>query len=147
MSIADRLNESDDFAEAWRPEKAGDSIVGTISDIGHRVSGYSDEPYTILTIKQENGERLAVHAFHFVLAQELRKYKLKYGTEIGIKYLGKPEGKNYERYKVVADAEFALGPNGESDPTPASDIPSGPGDFVPNVPSGVAGKSDDDIPF
>lgn len=141
MSLLDQLNEDDSFAKAWIPKEHGPVIHGKIVGFGRRSTEYQPEGYMILTIQPPEGERLAVHAFHYVLAEELKKYKLRNGTEIAIKYLGKPEGKNYEAYKVVADAEVN---QGEGDPqyVPPTDVPAAAPVSGP-VPTGA----DDDIPF
>jgi hypothetical protein len=142
MSLRERLEQDTTQAEAWVPEQSGEMLIGKIVAIGRRVTEYSPEGYLILTVQDEQGKFRAVHAFHYVLQEELRKYKLKPGIEIGIKFLGKPEGKNYVSYRVEADAEI-LQP-GEADPayTPDSDIPSDAPTHSP-----AASAADDDIPF
>jgi hypothetical protein len=153
MSLLDQLNEAGDFAPGWNPKDPGapQQVLGAVTDIGQG-SDFNGDPYLIYTIRQEDGERIAVHAFSTVLKQELAKYRIKLGSEVGVKYLGKPEGKNYYRYAVVSDAEFNLDP-GTVDPSEAaavkSDLESGgfqPVDIRPQA-TGVAAAGGDDLPF
>ena len=111
MSLLDRLEEAGDFAPGWNPTAEGtpQQVIGVITDIGQGTD-YNGDPYLIYTIKQEDGERWAIHGFSTVLRQELGKYKLRPGIEMGVKYMGIPAGKKYHRYAVVADAEMNLDP-------------------------------------
>lgn len=126
-SIADRMNDPD--PEGWRPE-VGDTIIGTIEDIGSRISDFNGEPYPILTIAQEDGSVVAVHAFHSVLKNEIDALNPSIGDEIGVRYDGPKEPKGglkkgmsaYESYRVRLDRKS---PAGSSVPTPprAQSIP------------------------
>ena len=150
MSLLDQLNEAGENAPGWRPENPGDFVLGKLTDISQSTD-FNGDPYRIYTIKQDNGERVAIHAFHGVLVQELQKYKLSLGSELGVKYMGKPEGKRYHRYAVVSDAELNLDPV-TVDPEVKSDIDSDasgfkPVDFRPQ-PTGVSSSAgDDSVPF
>jgi hypothetical protein len=154
MSLLDRLNEAGDFAPGWNPKDPGapQQVIGAVTDIGQG-SDFNGDPYLIYTIRQPDGERLAIHAFSTVLKQELAKYRIKLGSEIGVKYMGKPEGKNYYRYAVVSDAEFNLDP-GAIDPGEAaavkSDLESGgfkPVDFRPQSTVVSGDAANDPVPF
>lgn len=99
MSIQDRLNQEP--APGWRPE-VGDQIIGTILEISE-APGTEYGPYPLLTIAQDDGTEVAVHAFHTVLKKELAAKRPVEGDRIGIKYLGIPSGKRYESYRVVLE--------------------------------------------
>lgn len=67
-------------------------------------SDYGDgEEYPIVTIRQDDGEEVAVHGFHTVLKRELAKLAPKVGDQIGVKYVGIPAGKSYELYRVILE--------------------------------------------
>ena len=111
MSLLDQLNDVGEFAPPWKPRDADapKQVIGKLTEIGQSTD-FNGNPYLIYTLKQDNGGRIAVHAFYDVLRQELGKYKLKIGAEVGVKYLGQPEGKRYHRFAVVSDAEINLDP-------------------------------------
>jgi hypothetical protein len=163
-SLEDQLNE--DFAPGWRPEP-GDAVMGVVVDVSMRERqdfGQGTTPYPIVTLSQDDGTRVAVHAFHFVLEGELRKIKPQIGHRIGIKYLGKPEGKRYEVYRVVTDhppqVEWgggasvspdppeSLNPNGTFAPGYGT-LPPGTEAFTPQEPppANPGAAKDESIPF
>jgi len=148
MTLEDRLEA--DLAPAWRPDKDDSAVlVGEIVDIDEGTSDY--DPYPLLTIRQDDGTELAVHAFHTVLKNELIRQRPKIGERIGIKYLGeqptKPGSKfkSFIGYKVKVDraaAEFDWSKIGaEAEPEPAYDEASVEPVTVP------AGAGEDNIPF
>ena len=134
-----------EFAEAWRPDP-GDKLVGEIVELGQR-SGYDDELYPIVTVRQDDGVELAAHCFHTVLRNELAKLRPQVGQRVAIRYDGQkdPGGgrSRYHSYRVATDSVpafswGAFGADGDPGVTDvASDIPS---DFA-------AAPSDTDIPF
>jgi hypothetical protein len=89
----------------WKPA-AGDKLVGVIVDIDERDAGYG--PYPVVTIlSDDDSKQYAFHGFHTVARSELAKAKPQVGEQIGVKYLGKPEGKKYESYRVTVDRDEA----------------------------------------
>jgi hypothetical protein len=90
----------DSTAQSWRPQ-VGDKLVGTITSIGTRASQFGDEPYPVVTVRTDSGEEYRVFAYHSVLKAELAEQRPQVGDRIGISYLGKPEGRKWEAYKVV----------------------------------------------
>lgn len=132
-----------DYAESWKPQP-GNEVQGTLTAVGMNDAGWG--PYPIVTLEDEGGTRLAVHAFHDVLKAELSKRSPKIGDSLWIKYLGKPEGKNYHAYKVRGgqEPEFdwaQFGGNGGSAEPP---IPSS--DPVAPKPPAPAGEQFGDAP-
>jgi hypothetical protein len=92
----------------WRP-KAGDELINvTVTDITMGEGDY--QPYPIITVEDESGNKTAIHAFHGVLQREMVKRRPDVGTKFSlIKYLGKKEsggmgGEGYHVY-VVKGAE------------------------------------------
>jgi hypothetical protein len=133
------------FASAWRPEP-GEKLVGTVTELTERDGTYG--VYPIVTVRQSNGEELAIHAFHDVLQNELARIAPKHGDEIGVKYSGKDPEKGYHRYRVRragddSALEWAKYGGEDQSTVPTTDLP------VP-VEAGEAAeqaRGDDDIPF
>ena len=133
------------FAPAWRPEP-GDKLVGTVTELTERDGAYG--PYPIITLRQEDGEELAIHCFHGVLQSELARIAPKHGDELGVKYSGKDPEKGYHRYRVRRAGDGSVlewakyGAEDQSN-VPTTDLP------VP-VEAGEAAeqaRGDDAIPF
>jgi len=125
------------FAPAWRPEP-GDKLVGNVTELSERDGAFG--VYPIVTVRQSNGEELAIHAFHDVLQNELARIAPKHGDEIGVKYEGKDADRGYHRYRVRragSDAGLAWSKYAKS--VAADSGEQGPAD---------SGERDDgDIPF
>jgi hypothetical protein len=90
----------DSFAEPWKPEP-GDKLVGEVVELDERTNEYGT--YPVVTVRTDDGEELAFHAFRTVAKNELAKQRPEVGDRIGIKYVGKPEGKDYELYRVKVE--------------------------------------------
>ncbi len=89
---------------AWVPEKAGDSLVGTLVKVDQRHPNNGYAPYPVLTLLDEDGEEHAVHAYHHVLLDQLRAVAPDIGDVVRIFYGGKAEGSSgrpYHRYTVT----------------------------------------------
>lgn len=97
-SLDDRLD--DGFAEAWKPEP-GNKLIGIVTELDERENDYGT--YPIVTVQTDDGQELAFHAFRTVARNELAKQRPKVGDRIGIKYEGKPPGKEYELYRVKVE--------------------------------------------
>jgi hypothetical protein len=65
-NLADQLDS--EFAPGWKPSP-GDKIEGVITGLSEREGNFGK--YPIATIRQDNGEELACHAYHAVLAPSL----------------------------------------------------------------------------
>jgi hypothetical protein len=79
-----------DFAEGWRPEP-GDILRGDVVDVTMAEDRFNARKrYPIVTIaRQEDGEKVAVHAFHQVLQNALRSVRPMPGDSLAIKYTGR----------------------------------------------------------
>ena len=102
-NIGDALDR--DFAPAWRPE-SGDKLIGVVTDLSSRTGEYGS--YPIVTVRDDDGNEWAVHAFHEVLANEFARIAPKVGDRIGIKYAGKHPERGYHRYRVQRDGDAAF---------------------------------------
>lgn len=147
MSLEDQLNE--EFAPAWRPEE-GDVITGNVVSITQRQGDF--DPYWIVTLEKDDGQREAIHAFHTRARQELERIRPQVGHRIAMKYLGKRQGKTYSYHDYRGATENAPSvewekstDNGQQELV-ASDIPSDTGEFAPVAPV-PRDEADNDIPF
>lgn len=100
-SLEDRLNAEP--AKGWKPE-AGDRVIGEIVSIS-QAPGTDWGPYPLIEVETDDGEAVAVHAFHTVLRTEIERLAPSEGDRIGIKFLGKKQGskQEYEGYTVVLE--------------------------------------------
>lgn len=138
-----------DYAEGWRPNP-GDVIVGVVTDIsmGHNEWG----SYPIVTVKPDDGEAVAIHAFHTSLMNQFTELQPRQGETIGVAFKGKQRTKDGKRevavYRVkvkgrTADVWGALSNQRPPQPPIPTDIPATVEDFAPSG----APAPDDDIPF
>jgi len=92
-----------DYAPGWKPEP-GDTVMGTVKALDNGYSQWGE--YKIVTLIQENGEEVAVHAFHTVLENALKRIRPVPGDKIAIRYVGEqtpkgdPNGKPFHVYQV-----------------------------------------------
>ncbi len=88
--------------ETWMPEP-GDKLVGKIVQITTGSNQFHD-CYPILKVIPKDGTAVVVvHAFATVFADELAKLNPQEGDTLLVKYLGKPEGKNYAAFTVYVE--------------------------------------------
>jgi hypothetical protein len=103
LSLEDRLAEP--LAEAWRPAP-GESLIGRVVAVDQRISSYDGVSlYPVVTVRREDGTTAAFHGYHAVAKAELAKQAPRVGERIGIKYIGKRPGKQYEHYRIVVDRD------------------------------------------
>lgn len=144
MSDEDLLSQLDrPAARGWRPDE-GDVLIGNVVSLTWREArpDAEVERYPILTVRKDDGEEVAVHAFHKVLRNELLDARPAVGARIAIKYEGMAEGGDYSyaNYRVAiertAGTELAWGDSGPPPEEPEPDLATTP-----------QRSSDDDIPF
>lgn len=146
VSLEDRLESGN--ASAWRPDQGDpDVLLGVVTEISWGTSDYA--PYLIVTVRQEDGEEKAIHAFHTVLRRELERQKPNIGERIGVKYLGEQEAKNskygkFIGYRLKVDRAAGAFDWNQVAPTDEPDPYAAPEPEPVTVPDGAG---DDDIPF
>lgn len=90
-----------DYAEGWKP-RPGETLIGVVTEATVRQGNY--EPYPLITVRQDNGESRAFHAFHTVAANQIAELNVQPGDRVGIKYMGKLTTKDgrgsYEGYRI-----------------------------------------------
>jgi hypothetical protein len=108
-ALLDRLNAQ--YAPGWRPNP-GDAIAGTVVALAERVASASSA-YPVVTLRQEDGEPVALHAFHTVLRHELKAHNPAVGDTLAVKYLGTRQGarpyRPYHAYRVVVERAATTG--------------------------------------
>lgn len=94
--------------EGWRPND-GDVLTGTVHAVSKAWSDWANEFYPLVTIKDEDGKLVDVHAFHATLKSRLMEAKPKVGDPLEIAFLGKRPTKDGKRevavYKVTVPGD------------------------------------------
>lgn len=84
-------------SDAWRPETPGDQLHGVVTDIDaawskFRAAKSPGDPdagwYPLLTVRQDDGTEVKVHAFRTVLYNEVLRKKPVTGEAITITFIG-----------------------------------------------------------
>ena len=141
---------------SWQPDNPENEdanhdnpLRGTLVNVDVRTGGEWGD-YPIVTVKKEDGEEVAVHAFRTVLLNEFVSKAPKIGEELEIHYGGtktpnRPGAKPYHVYKLVVigreGGAFAWGRFGdvaEFVPEPAPE---------PAPAAAPTGPTDDEIPY
>lgn len=147
-TIEDKLDA--EFAAAWRPDP-GDKIAGEVVAIGERQGQY--DPYVVVTLRRDDGEEFAIHAFHQVLGAQLAALRPQLGDKLALKYQGKKQNQagtgSYHAYRAVKDGDeagidWSKYDAGEPEPDGGSDLPSTdaqPDDFA------ATADQDEPLPF
>ena len=127
-----------EYAAGWA-EEADDKIRGTLISRDARTGDFGTYPiYTVAltdgyAARVKSGElvtdEIAVHAARDVLRRKLANAKLSIGDEVGVKYIGPPQGTaRSHRYRVIrylADGgyvEASYDPDDELDQEPAQSV-------------------------
>jgi hypothetical protein len=90
------MTDENSYPEAWKPQ-AGATLTGTMVGV-EMIDPNGKGAYPVVTIRGEDGQEHAVHAFHSVLKRELARRRPKAGDELSIVYEGQREGGAYGKY-------------------------------------------------
>ncbi len=97
-------NEQPRFAPGWKPSESSE-LAGEITEISTRDRGYG--AYPIITILEDDGNKLAFHAMHSVARRELGKLRPEVGERISVVYDGKKTPRSgrgsYHGYTIAMD--------------------------------------------
>ena len=75
--------------------------------------------------RNDDGPEVAVHAFHTVLKHEIANKRPQVGDELAVKYLGIPDGKSYEAYRVLVEKKEQTPVNYDAmEPRPKQQCPT-----------------------
>jgi hypothetical protein len=111
------------FAAAWSPRE-DEALIGTITSVDTREGSYG--PYPILTVRQDDGEERAFHAFHSVAKSELEGQEPQVGQRIKVVYKGKVTENVTRPYH-----SYSISVRGEPDPSVAEPTPPADQDEIP----------------
>ena len=118
MSLKDRLDEEPEQVEGWKPDP-GDELIGKVVRVNTRKM--DDEPdYPVVTIQQEDGEKLAFHAKPQMARERIEEEQPIPGDEIAVRYLGKEQGKTYEYHNYRIVVEHAQMPDSDAESVAAT---------------------------
>jgi hypothetical protein len=136
---AEAESSTTDYAPSWRWEEPGDGVEGIVITVNSRVHDNHPEGYPIVTLRQPNGEDIAVHCMATVLKNEVNERKPRAGDEMAFVFDGKKSsssGRFYNAFRV------AHRPGSGQVPAAAPRAPEPQGAGA----KGVWG-SDEDVPF
>ena len=129
---ADDGGSSADFAPSWRWEQPGDGVEGIVVHVDKRVHDNHPDGYPIVTVRQANGEVVAIHGMATVLKNEINERNLRPGDEFAVVFDGKKSsgaGRQYNAFRVAsrpgqapAAAQWPTAPN----QPPAQAAPAAP---------------------
>lgn len=143
--VSDSGGPSDaSFAPAWRWENAGDGVEGVVVNVDKRVNDNHPEGYPIITLRQQNGDDIAVHGFATVLMNEIQDRNLRVGDTFAAIYDGKKtssNGRQFHAFRVATEPG-----NGQVPPAkvaPATAAPARPAAAVANDPWSSSAGSDE----
>lgn len=106
QSLEDQLAEleaaaaSEDFrgaAPAWKPDKEGAFIAGTVMSIFESEGDYG--PSNAMVIRKRDGEEQTIYCSQTVLRNQFDRLKPQVGDLVAVKYVGEKSGKNDRKYK------------------------------------------------
>lgn len=141
-TIKERLDEETTPVDAWRPEP-GEDLEGVVRRYNMRKMDDGND-YPVVTVERPDGEKFAFHAFHSVARGQLEEDLPRVGDEIGIRYLGKVDGEQYEyhNYRIAVEHKTPEPPASEA-ASPAMPSPASPSSH----PAASSYANDDNIPF
>ena len=95
---------SSEYAPSWRWEQPGDGVEGIVVAVSSRKHDNHPEGYPIITIRQPNGEDIAVHCMATVLKNEVTERHPRTGDEMAFVFDGKKNsgaGRAYNAFRVA----------------------------------------------
>lgn len=95
------MDKVDEYPDTWKWDEHGDTIQGTFARLDWGPSQFTESgKVPIYVIEDDNGKEWSVWGRYEVLRREFVEQNIQPGDYVGIKNLGKPEGKNYVRCVV-----------------------------------------------
>lgn len=123
--LLERLrSNSTSFAPAWAPAE-GDGIEGVLVARHERSNeGRRGDPYPVLVIDTDDGQRLAWHAAGDIAAEQLAEHGPEIGDRIAVLFVAEQKssrGNTFKRWAVAVDRQVP-------DPGPSPRAPKTPGE-------------------
>jgi hypothetical protein len=120
--LRDRLNEtrkSEEWATTWKPDR-GEMLVGTFEKMDTGSTKYGES--RVAHIRDEDGKLWGVWLFHSVLQDQWEQAEPTPGDRVGILYLGKRAGSDYDYHHYDVEVERR-----DEEPEPAVERVPSPG--------------------
>jgi hypothetical protein len=83
-----------EWAETWKPDEPGDMLIGTLEGYDEATTDFGT--YTVAHIRDEGGVLRGLWLMHSVLQDEWSDAGPEPGERVGVQYLGKRSGSDYE---------------------------------------------------
>ena len=94
-----------EWAETWKPDEPGDMLIGTLEGYDEATTDFGT--YTVAHIRDEGGVLRGLWLMHSVLQDEWSDAGPEPGERVGVQYLGKRSGSDYDyhMWAVKVDRE------------------------------------------
>lgn len=91
--------------ESWNPRELGPgaTLKGAVVTVTEYENEYGVAPVLVVKAEGEPPRLLRWVAFGTVAQRELARQNPQPGDLIGVRYEGKPEGKNYDVFRIIID--------------------------------------------
>ena len=83
-----------EWAETWKPDEPGDMLIGTLTGYDEAETDFGT--YTVAHIRDEGGVLRGLWLMHSVLQDEWEEANPGRGERVGVQYLGKRSGENFD---------------------------------------------------
>jgi hypothetical protein len=83
-----------EWAETWTPDDPGDMLIGTLTGYDEAETDFGT--YTVAHIRDEEGVLRGLWLMHSVLQDEWSEADPGRGERVGVQYLGKRSGSNFD---------------------------------------------------
>jgi hypothetical protein len=83
-----------EWAETWTPDEPGDMLIGTLTGYDEAETDFGT--YTVAHIRDEEGVLRGLWLMHSVLQDEWSEADPGRGERVGVQYLGKRSGSNFD---------------------------------------------------
>ena len=156
-SFLDTLSNAEGgFPAAWRAEKEGDMLVGTITGFDQVTGDYGTQ--TVCTVLDEDtDEEVALYISSTVLKSQFQRLDPKVGERLGVKYVGLVDSKvrgrqPYKNYivrvdRAVEEQKSFRAVSGTEDTPAPWDAPEAVEEVAPAKPTASIEDPEDDLPF
>jgi hypothetical protein len=90
----ERERREKEWAETWKPSEPGDMLIGTLTGYDEAETDFGT--YTVAHIRDEEGVLRGLWLMHSVLQDEWAEADPGRGERVGVQYLGKRSGSDFD---------------------------------------------------
>lgn len=127
----ERERREKEWAETWTPDQPGDMLIGTL--VGYDTAATDFGEYRVAHIRDEEGVLRGLWLMHSVLQDEWAEADPGHGERVGVQYLGKRSGSDYDYHmwtvKVDRPEEQPAGSNDRPPQESRSEAANGAPEF------------------